>query len=158
MGDKKNLEYDYESSISFHGNLMMVCGILAGFAFTGTVVILTRTGDPSALLSQVVLGILFLVMNSFIGALWSLQYMNILTCVSSPKKIIGIDPARWKLFTTFMRVGGILLMISIAVMFLLYDLVLLFVFAISFTVLGNLWDYFYRWKDVQKALDNYFAY
>ncbi len=47
------------SSISFHGNLTMVCRLLADFSFSGIVVILTRRGNLSTLLSQIVLGIFF---------------------------------------------------------------------------------------------------
>ncbi|MFC1505491.1 hypothetical protein ACFLQ6_00310 [Thermoproteota archaeon] len=53
--------------------------------------------------------------------------------------------------------GGFLLMMSIAVMFLLKNLIILFIFSLAVLVLGSIRNYFYRWKPVNKMLDEYHA-
>ena len=157
MSEKKPIEYDYGGSLSYSGSLKNICALLAGFTFTGIMVVLTSLGDPSALFSQITLAILVVALGSFIIALWELQDITTLTCIHSPKPIIYRDEARWQTILMTVWLGGFFLMMSIAVMFLLKNLIILFIFALAVLVLGSIRNYFYRWKPVTKELDDYHA-
>ena len=147
-----NIEYDHKSSVSFVIGLQTVCGLLAGFAFTGILVILTRLGEPSALLSQIVLVSLNFAMDFFLMALFELHLLNILTSLNSPKAIVPINPHRWRIINRYIFFGSFLLLASIPVLFLFKNLILLFVLSICWATLGYVWFYFYRWKPVYQKL------
>ena len=134
---------------------MNICALLAGFTFTGIMVILTSIGDPSVLFSQITLAILVTALGSFFTALFEIQYITILTSIRSPKWIIYRDETRWRTFRMTLWLGGFFLMMSIAVMFLLKDLIILFVFSLIVLVLGTIRNYFYRWKPITEDLDEY---
>ena len=57
MSEETNIEYDYESSISFLGNLQTICSLFGGFAFTVITLIITL-GEPTVPLLQAILFIL----------------------------------------------------------------------------------------------------
>ena len=154
---KKPIEYDYESSISYTSSLMNICALLAGFTFTGIMVVLTSLGDPSTLFSQIALAILVVALGSFIIALWELQDITTLTCIHSPKPIIYREAARWRSIIMILWLSTVLLTMSIAVMFLLKNLIILFVFSLIVMAAGNIWSYFYSWKPVKKELNKYHA-
>ena len=155
MSEKKPIEYDYGGSISYSGSLMNICALLAGFTFTGIMVVLTSLGDSSALFSQIALAILVVALTSFFAALFELQYLTTLTCIHSPKPIIPRDLARWRTIRIALWLGQLLLIMSITVMFLLKNLIILFIFSLVVLVLGSISSYFYRWKPVEKELDEY---
>ena len=157
MEDEKTIEYNYGGSISYTSSLMSICAFMAGFTFTGITVILTSIGDSSALFSQIVLAILVVALSSLFLALWELQYMLTLTCLHSPKPMIFRDLARWRTIRTALWLSGSLLMMSIAVMFLLKNLTILFIFSLGLLGLGSIRNYFYRWKPIEKELDDYHA-
>ena len=154
MSEKKPIEYDYGSSLSYSGSLMNICALLAGFTFTGIMVVLTSL-DSSALFSQIALAILVVALASFSTALFELQYITTLTCIHTPKSIIYRDEARWRTIRIALWLGQPLLMMSISVMFLLKNLIILFIFSLVVLVLGSISSYFYRWKPITKELDNY---
>lgn len=135
---------------------MNICALLAGFTFTGTMVVLTSL-DSSALFSQIVLAILVVALASFFTALFELQYVAILTSIRSPKPIIYRDEIRWRTIRMTLWLGGFLLMLSIPVMFLVKNLIILFIFSLAVLVLGSIRNYFYRYKPVNKELDEYHA-
>jgi len=153
MSEEKAVEYDHTSSVSLIIGLQTACGLMAGFAFTGTVVVLTGLGDPSALLSQIALAILYIAMIVFLGALFQLHLLNVATCMHSPKLIIPIFPGslpRWRIINRYMLVGSFLVTISIPVMFLLKNLTVLFVLAMCLAILLNVRFYFRSWLPVKK--------
>ena len=156
LSEKKPIEYDYGGSLSYSGSLMNICALLAGFTFTGTMVVLTSL-DSSALFSQIALAILVVALTSFFAALFELQYITILTSIRSPKPIIYRDETRWRTIRIAIWLGQLLLMMSITVMFLLKNLIILFIFSLAVLVLGSISSYFYRWKPVKKELDEYHA-
>jgi len=149
---EENIEYDHKSSVSFVIGLQTVCGLMAGFAFTGILVLLTRLGDPEALLSQIVLISLNFTMVFFLMALFELHLLNIVTSLNSPKAIVPINPSRWRIINRYMFSGIFLLMASISVLFLFKDLILPFVLSICWTVISYIWLCFYRWKPVYQKL------
>jgi len=155
MSGEKAVEYDYGSCIAFVTGLELACGLMAGFAFTGTVVVLTSLGDPSTFLSQLSLAIMYFAMTMFLQALFELHFLNITTSVQSPKPIIPRSGplAGWTAINRNMFVGSFLVMASIPVMFLLKNLVILFALSICFAVLGNLLFYFRSWIPVRKAME-----
>ena len=155
MSNKKPIEYDYGGSIEYNGNLMNICALLAGFTFTGIMVVLTSLGDPTALFSQIALAILVVALGSFIIALWGLQDITTLTCIQSPKPILYRDVVRWRIINTTLWLSTVLLTMSISVMFLLKNLIILFIFSIIVMASGNIWSYFSLYKPVKKELDNY---
>ncbi len=157
MKDKKTIEYDYRGGISYTSSLMNVCALMAGFTFTGIIVVLTSLGDSGALFSQIALAILVVTLGFLFNALWELQYIITLACIHSPKPIIFRDLARWRSIQMYLWLSGFFLMISIPVMFLLKNLTILFIFSLGFLVLGSIRNYFYRWKPVEKELDDYHA-
>ena len=134
---------------------MNICALFAGFTFTGIMVILTSIGDSSVLFSQIALAILVVALGSFFTALFEIQYITILTSIRSPKPIIYRDEARWRTIRIAIWLGQLLLMMSITVMFLLKNLIILFMFSLVVLVLGSISSYFYRWKPVEKELDEY---
>jgi hypothetical protein len=136
---------------------MNICALLAGFTFTGIMVALTSLGDSSALFSQIALAILVVALASFFTALFEIQYITILTSIRSPKRIIYRDEARWRTFRITLWLSTILLTMSISVMFLLKNLIILFVFSLIVSVLAIIRSYFYSYKPVKKELDNYYA-
>ncbi len=153
MSEEKAVEYDHTSSVSFVNGLQTACGLMAGFAFTGILVVLTGLGDPSALLSQIALAILDLGMIMFLRALFELHLLNVVTCMRSPKPIIPIFPEslpRWRIINRYLLVGSFLVTISIPVMFLLKNLTVLFVLALCLAILGNVLFYFRSWLPVKK--------
>ena len=155
LSEKKPIEYDYSGSLSYSGSLMNICALMAGFTFTGIMVVLTSLGDSSALFSQIALAILVVALASFFTALFELQYVGILTSIRSPKLIIYRDEARWQTIRMTTWLGVFLLNMSIAVMFLLKNLIILFIFTLAFLMLGSIRNYFYRWKPVNKMLNEY---
>lgn len=157
MKDKKTIEYDYGGGISYTSGLMNVSALMAGFTFTGIIVVLTNLGDSSALFSQIALAILVVTLGFLFNTLWELQYITTLICIHSTKPMIFRDLARWRTIQMALWLSGFLLMISIPVMFLLKNLTILFIFSLGFLVLGSIRNYFYRWKPVEKELDDYHA-
>jgi hypothetical protein len=149
---ERNVEYDHKSSVSFVIGLQTICGLMAGFAFTGILVILTRLGDPTALLSPIVLVSLNFAMDFFIMALFELHLLNILTSLESQKAIVPINPSRWRIINRYIFLGSFLLLASIPVLFLFKNLILLFVLSISWAVLSYILFYSYRWKPVYQKL------
>ena len=149
---KRNIEYDHKSSVSFTIGLQTICGLLAGFSFTGILVILTRLGDPTAVLSQIVLVSLNFAMDFFILAVFELHLLNILTSLNSPIAIVPMYPPRWRIINMYIFLGTSLLMMSIPVLFLFKNLILLFVLSICWTIIIYIWFFFYRWKPVYQKL------
>lgn len=136
---------------------MNICALMAGFTFTGIMMVLSSLGDSSTLFSQIALAILVVALGSFFTALFELQFVTTLTCIRSPKPIIYRDEARWRTIRMTTWLGGFLLMMSISAMFLLKDLLILFIFSLVVLVLGSIRNYFYRWKPITKELDEYHA-
>lgn len=151
MSDKKTIEYDHQSSLSFNGNLQTMCTLFGGFAFTGITIILT-SGDLSAPLSQFILFMLYMAMGMFIGAVLELNNMNSLVSLHSPKPIIPLYPERWRRINFFITVGNAAILISVALMFLLKNLQILFVLSIGVGVFWFIWNYFRGWKPVEEEL------
>ena len=151
MSDEKVIEYDYGSVISFLGNLQSICVLLGGFAFTGITIVLTL-GDPITPLSQIILFIMYMGMGMFLGAVYELNNINNLVSMQSPKPIIPIYPARWRTINTLMSVGGFAIQFSVNLMFLLKNLIPLFVLSLGITVFWFIWGYLRGWKPVEKEL------
>jgi hypothetical protein len=149
----KKTDHDYNSCIQFVIGLQTVSGLMAGFAFTGAIVVLTGLGNPTALLAQIGLMILFIAIVVFLIALFELHLMNIDICVHSPLPIIPSCPRRWITVNRTMFIGSFLVISSIPVMFLLQNLKLLFVFSMLISALGYLHFYYYRWKPVRKKME-----
>lgn len=152
MSKKKSIEYDHKSSISFLGTMQTICGLMAGFAFTGMIVALTGMGTPSTLISQFVLAILFSAMTIFLIALFELHLLNLLISTHSPKQIIPLYPDRNRRIQNLLIAGVFLVTFSISVMFLLRNLIMLFILSICATILGYIWFYFNRWKPIIEKL------
>ncbi len=152
MRKKKTIEYDHKSSISFLGTMQTICSLMAGFAFTGMIVALTGIGYPSTLISQFVLAILFSAMTIFLIALVELHFLNLLVSIRSPKQIVPLYPNRNRRIESLLFVGIFLVTFSISVMFVLRNLIMLFIFSICATILGYVWFYFKLWKPTRKKL------
>ncbi len=148
MSGEKAVIYDHASSIFFVNTLQIQCGLLAGFAFTGTLVLLTRLGDPSAFLSQLVLVILYLMIHVFLGAYSELHIMNLLVSMRSPKRIIPNYLDRWRIINAYLNIGPFLVYLSVSIMFLVNKLTILFILTFCITILGNATHYFRRWKPI----------
>ena len=153
MSGEKAIEYDYGSCIAFVTGLQLACGLMAGFAFTGTVVVLTSLGDPSTFLSQLSLAIMYSAMIIFLGALFELHFLNITVSIQSPKPIVPYCPARWVTINRYMFTGSFLVTAAVPVMFLLKNLVLLSALSMPAAVLGNLLFYFHSWIPVRRAME-----
>jgi len=155
MSGEKAVEYDYGSCIAFVIGLELACGLMAGFAFTGTVVVLTSLGDPSTFLSQLSLVIMYFAVIIFLSALFELHFLNITVSIQSPKPIIPRSGplAGWTVLNRNMFIGSFLVTASIPVMFLLRNLVLLFALSMSAAVLGNVRFYFRRWIPIRRAME-----
>lgn len=149
----KKTDHDYNSCIQFVIGLQTVSGLMAGFAFTGTIVVLTGLGNTSAFLAQIGLMILFVAILVFLLALFELHLMNIDICVYSPLPIIPSCPSRWIVVNRTMFIGSFLVISSIPVMFLLQNLKLLFAVSISICIFGYLRFYFSRWKPVRRKME-----
>ncbi len=147
MSDEKIIEYDHGSSLSFVNSLETMCGLMVGFVFTGTIMVLSTSGEPFTLLSQVVLLIMSAAMGMFYLALWELHSMNVLTCLHSPKLIIPAYPARWRVVNTVLGLGSFLELLSVNLLFWLKGLTGLFVVSMCFAVSGFIWG-FYRLRPV----------
>ena len=157
MGDEEGIQYDYGSSVSFISALLTVCGLLLGFTFTGTVVVLTRLEDPTAILSQIVLAIMNVAMIIFFVSLWELNLMNFLISSQSQKPIIPLYPARWHFFGKLFYPGCYIFGLSISTMFLLKGLVLLFVLSLCGSTIVMIWMYHNRWKPVEEKIHRYYS-
>ncbi len=151
MSDEKVIEYDYGSVISFLGNLQSICVLLGGFAFTGLTIVLTL-GAPVTLLSQIILFIMYMGMGMLLGAVYQLNNINNLVAMQSPKPIIPIYPSRWRTINILMSVGGFAIQFAINLMFLLKELIPLFVLSTGVTVFWFVWGYFRGWKPVEEKL------
>ena len=151
MSDGNSIDYDYESSLSFVGNLQTMCVLFGGFAFTGITIILAL-GDPSTLLSQSILFMLYMAMGMFIAAVLELNNMNNLVSLHSPKPIIPIYPERWRRINSFITVGNVAILFSVALMFLLKNLQILFLMSIGVGAFWFIWNYFRGWKPVEEQL------
>lgn len=151
MSEKTNIEYDYESSISFLGNLQTICSLFGGFAFTGITLIITL-GEPAIPLLQVILFILYMSMGLFTGAVSEVNNIQNLVSLHSPKQIIPIYPARWRTVNMLMTIGNFAIHFSITLMFLLKNLPILFVASLGITVFWFSWGYLRGWKPIEKEL------
>lgn len=151
MSDEKVIEYDYGSVISFLGNLQSICVLFGGFAFTGITIVLTL-GDPSTPLAQIILFVMYMGMGMFIGAVYELNNISNLVSMQSPKPIIPIYPARWRRINLLMSVAGFAIQFSINLMFLLKNLIELFVLSTCITAFWFIWGYLRGWKPVEKKL------
>jgi hypothetical protein len=148
MSDKKTIEYDYQSSISYLGIIMTVCCLMGGFAFTGIIAFLTA-GDPSTLLSQIILFSLFMGMNLLVGAVFNLMNIGILVSMQSKKPIIPIGyPTELSRITAFMTVGNWAITFSVPLMFLSKNLVMLFVLSTMIAVSFFIWGYLRNFKPI----------
>ena len=148
--DEKTIEYDHQSSTSFLGILTTICCLLGGFAFTGIIAFLT-SGDPSALLSQVILFTLFMGMGFFIGSVFILNNLNNLVALQSQKPIIPIYPTEWRTINTLVMVGSWCIQFAVPLMFLLNNLIILSVLSMILTVLWFILGT-RNWKPVEKEL------
>ena len=153
MSVDKAVKYDYHGCLMFLIGLQTICGLLAGFAFTGTIVVLTSLGDPSAFFSQLSLVILYAAMLIFLSALFEIHFLSITICVQSPSAVIPVCPTRWVSINRYMFVGSFLVTVSLPVMFLLKSLVLLFALSMCYAVVGNVVFYLYRWVPVRKEME-----
>lgn len=153
MSDEKVSEYDHGSSLSLVGSIETICGLLAGFTFTGTIVVLTGIEEPITLLAQVVLFILWSAMGMFTVALWELHFMNLLVCLQSPKLIIPNYPNRWRVINTLIVAGSFLEMFSINLLFLLNNLRLLFALSTCIDVFSFVFMNFYRFKPLKEKME-----
>ena len=151
MNTEKEVEHDYGSSISFLASIQQMCALFGGFAFSGITIVITL-GDPSTLLAQIILFIMFMSMGLFMGAVYELNNMKNLVCLDSPKQIIPIYPARWRRINTLMSIGGWAIQFSINLMFLLRNLIPLFILSIGITLFWFVWGYLRGWKPVEEEL------
>jgi len=153
MSNEKVIEYDHGSSLSFVNSLETICGLMSGFVFAGTTVIIGTFTGPPTLLSQVILFILSQTMGMLMMALWELHYINILVCLQSPKLIIPDYPERWRVVNTLITVTSFLMMFSINLLFLLKDLTLLFALSTCISVFAFALMNFRRWKPVREKIN-----
>jgi len=153
MSNEKVIEYDHGSSLSFVNSLETICGLMSGFVFAGTTVIIGTFTGPHTLLSQVILFILSQTMGMLMMALWELHYINILVCLQSPKLIIPDYPERWRVVNTLITVTSFLMMFSMNLLFLLKDLTLLFALSTCISVFAFALMNFRRWKPVREKIN-----
>ena len=151
MSDEKNIEYDYQTTISFLGNLQSICVLMGGFAFTGITLIITL-GEPFNSLSQIVLFIMYMGMGMFLGAMYELNNISNLVSMTSVKQIIPIYPTRWRRTNLLMSIGGFTIQFSINLLFLLKNLIPLFVSSLCIAVFWIMWGYLRGWKPVEEKL------
>ena len=149
--DEKTIEYDYQSSISYIGIIMTICCLMNGFAFTGIIAFLT-VGDPSTLLSQGILFILFMGMNFLLGTVFFLLKINVLVSMQSQKPIIPIYPTEWPAINTFLTVGNWIIVFAVPLMFLSKDLIILFVLSMIILVFFFIWGYLRNFKPIFQEL------
>ena len=154
MSDEKAIKYDYETGISYYGNIQSFAATMMGFAFTATVLVLTEIGDPQALLSQTVVFILFCTTFICLITVVEMIQVQMKHCIHSPKPIIPIYPARNRFITNLLSVSGVVFITSIPVMFLLRNLVPLFVLTICIDGVVSLWYRFYRWKPMAQEWES----
>lgn len=100
MSGEEVIKYDVESSLSFVTSLQTIFGIMAGFVFTGTTVVLSTLGEPVTFLSQLVLFVLFCAMVMFTTAMYELHLVSNLVSWQSPKQIVPLYPARLRIINT----------------------------------------------------------
>jgi hypothetical protein len=128
---------------------------MGGFAFTGIIAFLTA-GDPSTLLSQIILFSLFMGMNLLVGAVFNLMNIGILVSMQSKKPIIPIGyPTELSRITAFMTVGNWAITFSVPLMFLSKNLVMLFVLSIIITVFFFVWGYLGSRKKVYQPAHSF---
>lgn len=147
VSDERAIEYDHGSSLSFVNSLESICGIMAGFVFTGTTVVLSTLVEPVPLLSQVTLFTLSTAMGMFDLALWELHGINVLTCLHSPKLIIPYYPNRWRIVNTLIGVGGFLELLAVNLLFLLKNMRELFILSMFCAIVSFVWIH-YRFRHV----------
>ena len=150
MSEETSIEYDYESSISFLGNLQTICSLFGGFAFTGITLIITL-GEPAIPLVQAILFILYMSMGMFTGAVSEVNNMSNLVSLDSRKQIIPIYPARWRTVNILITVGNFAIHFSITLRFLLKNLPILFVVSLGMTVFWFIWGYLRGWKPLKRS-------
>jgi len=109
-------------------------------------------GEPSTLLSQIILFVLYNGMGMFVGAVFELNNMNNLISLQSPKQIIPIYPVRWRTINILMTLGNFAIQLSITLMFLLKNLIPLFVLSTGIMIFWFLWGYLRSWKPIEKEL------
>ena len=126
---------------------MTICCLMDGFAFTGIITFLTY-GDPSTLLSQVILFVLFMGMNLLLGALFFLLKINILVSRQSQKPIIPNYPTEWRTINKFMTVGNWGITFTVPLMFLSKNLIILFVLSTIIMVFFFIWGYLRNFKPI----------
>jgi hypothetical protein len=154
MSDEKSIKYDYETGISYYGNIQSFAATMMGFAFTATVLVLTGIGDPNTFLSQAVLFVLFCTTFICLITVVEMIQVQMKHCIHSPKPIIPIYPTRNRFITNLLSVSGVVFITSIPVMFLLRNLIQLFVLAICVDGIVSFLYRFYRWKPMAKEWES----
>jgi len=154
MSDEKAIKYDYGTGISYYGNIQSFAGMMAGFSFTGTVLILTSLGDSSTFLAQAVLFILFCTTFLCLITVVEMIQVQMKHCIHSPNPIIPIYPARNRLITNLLSLSGVVFITSMPLMFLLQNLVELFALTMCVNGLVSILYRFYRWKPMAKEWES----
>ena len=154
MINEKTIQYDYETGISYYGNIQSFAATMMGFAFTATVLVLTGIGDPNAFLSQAVLFVLFCTTFICLITVVEMIQVQMKHCIHAPKQIIPIYPTRNRFITNLLSVSGVVFITSIPVMFLLRNLIALFVLTMCVNGVVSLWYRFYRWKPMAKEWES----
>jgi hypothetical protein len=149
--EQEKINYDYQSSISFIGIITTICSLFGGFAFTGIIAFLT-SGDPTPILSQVTLFILYLTMSFFTNAVFSLNNLNNLVSMQSEKTIIPIYPKIWRNILNYMAIGMTGLEIAVPLMFLSKNLVILFIVSITIMMIMLYKMVVRDWNPIEKEL------
>jgi hypothetical protein len=154
MNDEKAIEYDYQGAFSYYGNCQSFATLMAGFAFTGTVLVLTSIGDPSAFVSQVVLFILFCATYASLNLVLETIFVQMKLCIHSPKPIIPSYPARNRLINYLAAMVISLIMSSIPMMFLLKNLIPLFALTMCIVGVVSFVYPFYRFMPLAKEWES----
>jgi hypothetical protein len=151
LSDEKNIEYDYQSTISLVGILITVCFVFAGFAFTGIILFVT-SAEPSTLLSQVILFILYISMALPVWAGLMLHLINLEIAMESHKPIIPIFPNQWPIINAFVIFSIWAIAAAVTLTFLLRNLVILFVVSITAEMVGGIFVTVFYWRPVAQKM------
>lgn len=149
MSDEKTIKYDYQAGFTYYDTLQSFAGLMAGFAFTAIVLILTSGVEISTFATQTTMFYLYCLMQFCFTAVMEVICIQMKVCAHSPKPIFPRMPDRNRWISKLLVIITILFLLSIPMIFLIQGLLLLFAITIS---LCTIWDslyYVYRFMPVK---------
>ena len=115
--DEQAIEYDYQAGLTYYDGLQSFAGLMAGFAFTAIVLVLTGGIEITSFQSQAVMLFLYCVMIICFMAVMEVICIQMKLCAHSPKPIFPKFPDRNRWISKLLTIILILFMLSVPMIF-----------------------------------------